>query len=264
MSLLHNKRNREESINDSNSAFRENSIYLNQFKNCFDIMKNNEMKLDENSLYNNKNNNIYDSFQKLFKSINSRKDDIIQNNIIMSPLLRSNLKFRSYLRLKNSDKISPYEKSKLIFPKSISSIFNNKISSSKSKKKSDFSKSMSLKLVSSDELQNNNLDKFPIKLDFCQKDFSEKKNIFDFNSDKKLNQDNLNILGIKSCNFFDNKSLSNSNSVKNNMQYSVKKSNSIQISINNDFLGVNPINTCLFGSPNKNKSINKKFVKKKI
>ena len=266
MSLLHNKRNREESINNSNSALRENSIYLNQFKNCFDIMKNNEMKLDENFLYNNKNNNIYDSFQKLFKSINSRKDDIIQNNLIMSPLLRSNLKFRSYLRLKNSDKISPYEKSKLIFPKSISSIFNNKISSSKSKKKSDFSKNMSLNLVNSDELPNNNLDKFPIKLDFCQKDSSEKKNIFDFNSDKKLNQDNLNILGIKSCNFFDNKSLSNSNSVKNYMQYSVRKTNSFQISINNvnnDFFGVNPINSCLFSSSNKNNSINKKFMKKK-
>ena len=48
------------------------------------------------------------------------------------------------------------------------------------------------------------------------------------------------------------------------MQYSVKKTNSIQISINNDFFGVNPINTSLFGSPNKNKSINKKFVKKNI
>ena len=262
MSLLHNKRNREEIINDSNSPFNENNQYLNQFKNCFDIMKNNEIKLDENSIYNNNKNNIYDGFQKLFKSINSRKDDLIQNNIIMSPLLRSNLKIHSYLKLKNSDKISPYDKSKILFPKCISSIFNNKISSPSNKNKSDFSKSMSFKLVNSDELLNN-IDKFPIKLDFCQKDYSEKKNIFDFNSDKKSNIDNMNILGIKSCNFFDNKSFSNTNSNKKNMQYSIQKANSLQISINNDYLGVNPINTCLFSSPNRNNLINKKFVKKK-
>ena len=199
MSLLQNKRNREESIND------------------FDIKKNSQMKLDENSSCNNKINNI-NSFQKSFKSINSRKDDIFQNNRIISPLLRSNLQFLSYLRLKNSDKLSPNEKTKLIFPKNISSIFNNKISSSNSKKKSDFSRSISLKLVNSDELPNNNLDKFPI--DFGQNDYSEKENIFDFNSDKQLNQDNLNILGVKSCKFFGNKSLCNSNSIKNNMQYS--------------------------------------------
>ena len=72
--------------------------------------------------------------------------------------------------------------------------------------------------MNSDELPKNNIDKFPI--DCCQNDYSEKENIFDFNSDKQSNQDNLNILGVKSCKFFDNKSLCNSNSIKNNMQYS--------------------------------------------
>ena len=264
MSLLHNKRNRDESINDS-STFKENALYLNQFKNCFDIMKNNEMKLEDNSIYNNKNN-VYDSFQKIFKSITSRKDDNNQNNIIMSPLLRSNIKLHSLLKLKNSDKISPNDKSKILFPKCISSIFNNKISPPNSKNKSIFSPFSSFKLAKNfncDELLNNNTEKFPIKLDFYQNNFSEKKNnLFDLYSDKKINQDNLNVLGIKSSNFFDNKSFSNSNSNKKNMnlQLSVQKNNSRQISNNNDFLGINHINTSLFTSPYKNNNpINKKF-----
>ena len=269
MSLLHNKRNRDESLNDSNSTFKENTYLLNKFNNCFDIMRNNEILLEENSSNNINKNNTYDIFQKMFPSINSRKNDIFQNNIIMSPLIRSNIFIDSFQKLKIFDRISTSnDKSKIIFPKLNSSLFNNKVSPN-NKKKFIFSPFSSFKLEKNfncEGLLNNNADKFPLKLDFSQNNFSEKKNIFEFNSEKKIKQENINNLGVKSYNFFDNK-LNSSNSNKKSIQYSIQKRNSLQIHNNKDFLENNPINTSLFNSvidknndTNKN---NKRFEKSK-
>ena len=177
MSLLQNKRNRDDSLNDSNSTLKENIFQINQFKNCFDIIKNNENILEE--MYsNNINNNTNDIFQKMFKSINSRKDDYAQNNIIMSPLMRSNLFIDSFKNFKNFGKISASnDKSKIPFPRLNSSIFNKKISPN-NKNKFIFSPFSSFKLeknLNCEEFLNNNVEKFPLKLDFCQNNFSENK-----------------------------------------------------------------------------------------
>jgi hypothetical protein len=261
MSLLQNKRNRDDSLNDSNSTLKENIFQINQFKNCFDIIKNNENILEE--MYsNNINNNTNDIFQKMFKSINSRKDDYAQNNIIMSPLMRSNLFIDSFKNFKNFGKISASnDKSKIPFPRLNSSIFNKKISPN-NKNKFIFSPFSSFKLeknLNCEEFLNNNVEKFPLKLDFCQNNFSEKNSIFEFNSDKKINQDNINLLEVKQHNFFDNKLFNNTNntSQKNN-QSSDQKGKSHQLSSKKDYPKMNPINTCLFNSVNDNKNtINK-------
>ena len=251
MSLLHNKRKRDESSNESNTIFKDNNL---QFKNCLDIMNNNENILQDNNSSNINKNNNYDIFQKMFVSINSRKDDINPNNIVMSPLFRSSLFFNSFQKIKN---FMSNDKSKVVFPKSNSSVFKNKISSN-NKNKFLFSPSSSFKLEKNYNCEgflNNNFDKDPLRLDFGQINFSEKKNIFELNSENKLNDDNrYNIFGIKQNNFFDNILLNNSNTKsnkKNNRsQLSIQKGDILEISNKIDFLGTNPINTSLFTKKN--------------
>ena len=255
MSLLHNKRKRDESSNESNTIFKDNNL---QFKNCLDIMNNNENILQDNNSSNINKNNNYDIFQKMFVSINSRKDDINPNNIVMSPLFRSSLFFNSFQKIKN---FMSNDKSKVLFPKSNSSVFKNKISSN-NKNKFLFSPSSSFKLEKNYNCEgflNNNFDKDPLRLDFGQINFSEKKNIFELNSENKLNDDNrYNIFGIKQNNFFDNILLNNSNTKSNkknnHSQLSIQKGDILEISNKIDFLGINPINTSLF---TKKKIINK-------
>ena len=255
MSLLHNKRKRDESSNESNTIFKDNNL---QFKNCLDIMNNNENILQDNNSSNINKNNNYDIFQKMFVSINSRKDDINPNNIVMSPLFRSSLFFNSFQKIKN---FMSNDKSKVLFPKSNSSVFKNKISSN-NKNKFLFSPSSSFKIEKNYNFEgflNNNFDKDPLRLDFGQINFSEKKNIFELNSENKLNDDNrYNIFGIKQNNFFDNILLNNSNTKSNkknnHSQLSIQKGDILEISNKIDFLGINPINTSLF---TKKKIINK-------
>ena len=269
MSLLKNKRNRDDSLNDSNSTLKENIFQMNQFKNCFDIIKNNENILEEMYSNNINKNNTNDIFQKMFRSINSRKDDYAQNNLIMSPLIRSSLFIDSFKNYKNFGKISASnDKSKIQFPRLNSSIFNKKISPN-NKNKFIFSPFSSFKLeknLNCEEFLNNNVDKFPLKLDFCQNNFSEKNSIFEFNSDKKINQDNVNLFEVKQYNFFDNK-LFNNNINQKNIQSSAKRGKSLQLSNNKDYPKMNHINTCLFNSTTDNiNTINKnskKFEKNK-
>ena len=113
MSLLLNKRKRDESPKEYNNINSDNNPQFNQSKNYFDFLNNNDNILEENNSNNNKNN-AYDLFQQMFISINSKKEDINQNNIIMSPLFRSSLFFGSFQKLKNFDKIASSDKSKII------------------------------------------------------------------------------------------------------------------------------------------------------
>ena len=256
MSLLQNKRKREESFNESNTTFKDNNL---QYKNGLDIMNNNENILQENinSSNINKNNNC-DIFQKMFVSINSRKDDINQNNIIMSPLFRSSLFFNSFHKIKN---YMSNDKSKLPFPKSNSSVFKNKLSSN-NKNKFSFSPTSSFNLdknYNCEGLSNNNYEKFPLRLDFGQFNFSEKKNIYELNSENKINDENrYNNFGIRQSNFFNNISLDNSNTKSNHKKdqshLSIQKGDILEMSNNIDFQGNNPINTSIF---TKNTQINK-------
>lgn len=93
MSLLLNKRNRDESPNEYNNINinSENNFQIKNTKNYLDYINNNNDNISED----NASNNIKDLelFQQMFNSINSRKEDINQNNIIMSPLFRSSLFF---------------------------------------------------------------------------------------------------------------------------------------------------------------------------
>ena len=257
MSLLQNKRNRDDSPNDSDSTLKENIFQTFQFKNCFDIVKNNENILEEMYSNNINKNNTNDIFQKMFKSINSRKDTHVKNNIIMSPLICSSLFIDSFKKFKNLGKISASnDKSKIPFPQLNSSLFNKKISPN-NRNKFFFSPFSSFKLEKNsniDEFLNNNADKFPLKLDFCQNNFSEKKSIIEYNSDKKLKQDNTNVLEVKQYNFFDNKLFSNNNNIKQKSNsFGVKNGKSLQFSSNKDNQKVNSINTCLFNSFIENK-----------
>ena len=262
MSFLHNKRKRDESSNESNTIFKDNNI---QFKNSLDIMNNNEnISQDNNNSSNINNNNNYDIFQKMFVSINSRKDDINPNNIIMSPLFSSSLFFNSFQKIKNC---MSNDKTKVPFPKSNSS--KNKLSSN-NKNKFLFSPSSSFKLDKNYNCEgflnnNNNYDKFPLHLDFAQFNFSEKKNIFELNSENKINDENrYNNFSVKQNIFFDNilfnnsniKSNQNNNNVQSNL--SIKKGEVFESSNNLDCQATNPINTSLLAKSdliNKNKKV---------
>ena len=262
MSFLHNKRKRDESSNESNTIFKDNNL---QFKNSLDIMNNNEnLSQDNNNSSNINKNNNYDIFQKMFVSINSRKDDINPNNIIMSPLFRSSLFFNSFQKIKN---YMSNDKSKIPFPKSNSSVFKNKLSSN-NKNKFLFSPSSSFKLdknYNCEGFLNNNYDKFPLRLDFAQFNFSEKKNIYELNSENKINDENrYNNFSIKQNNFFDNILFNNSNiksnqnNINNQSHLSIKKGEIFDSSNNLDFPATNPINTSLFAKNdfiNKNKKV---------
>lgn len=259
MSFLHNKRKRDESSNESNTIFKDNNL---QFKNGLDIINNSENILQDNNNSSNINNNNIDIFQKMFDSINSRKDDINPNNIIMSPLFRSSLFFNSIQKIKN---YMSNDKAKIPFPKSNSSVFKNKLSSN-NKNKFLFSPSSSFKLdknYNCEGLLNNNYDKFPLRLDFGQFNFSEKKNIYELNSENKINDENrYNNFSIKQNNFFDNILLNNSN-IKSNQKnirshLSIQKGEIFENSNNFNFPGTNPINTSIFAKNsifNKNKKV---------
>ena len=96
-----------------------------------------------------------------------------------------------------------------------------------------------------------------MNLDFAHFNFSEKKNVFELNSDNKINNDNkVDIFGNKITNFFDSNIFNNTNN-KNRKQSPISsKGNNItdkmQLSKSIDFIGVNPINTSLFMTKNTN------------
>ena len=218
MSLLNSKRNRDESSNKSNTLIKDNSLEFSQFKNDFSNINN------ENILDDNMSNNNYDLFQKIFNSVNSRKESINQNNIIMSPIFRSSVFLGSIQKNKNIDKMISNDNSKIVLPKSKSSFLKNKVSTN-NKKKSLFSPFSSFKLEKKfnyDGFVNNNYEKLPLRLDFGLYNFSDKKNMFGQNSENKTNEENntFDIFGSKTKNFFANpilnKSLSNNNTNSNN------------------------------------------------
>ena len=264
MSLLLNKRKRDESPKEYNNINSDNNPQFNQSKNYFDFLNNNDNILEENNSNNNKNN-AYDLFQQMFISINSKKEDINQNNIIMSPLFRSSLFFGSFQKLKNFDKIVSSDKSKIILSNPNSSFLKNKTSPNY-KKNLFLSPSSSFKINKNynyEGFMNNKFDKFPLHLDFGQFNFSDKKNVLDLNSENKINEDNkIDIFGNRLINFFDNIIFNNSNNKnkKENLLSEQKEDNltdKLQNSNKKDFIGVNPINTSLFMTTNKNNKISK-------
>ena len=259
MSLLLNKRNRDESPNEYNNINSDNNFQIKNTKNYFDCINNNDNTSEDNASNNIKELEL---FQQMFNSINSRKEDINQNNIIMSPLFRSSLFFGSIQKLKNIDKvIQSNDKIKFVSsnPNSNLSFLKNKTSSN-NKNKLFFSHSSSLNIDKNICDGFNNFDKFPLNLDFVHFNFSEKKNAFELNSDNKINNDNkIDIFGNKITNFFDSNIFNNTNN-KNRKQspISSQKGNNItdklQISKSNDLIGNNPINTSLFMTKNTNKN----------
>ena len=265
MSLLNNKRKRNDFFNYSDSTlFKDN--YL-QFKNGLDIISNNENVLEDNISYNNNKNNTYDLFQKMFKSINSRTEAINQNNIIMSPLFRSSLFFGSFKKIKSFNKMISNDKSNILH-KSNSSALKKLSPNNKNKFFSPFS---SFKLEKSNNELINNFDKLPIRLDFGQINFSEKKNINEINSVIKNREDTTSdILGINLNNFFGSSLLNKNNNNSNKKEKMLNIQKGLHITNNNDLIGTNPINTSLFISKRKvnpfhNKKVsvnkNKKVIK---
>ena len=267
MSLLNNKRKRNDfSYYSDATLFKDNFL---QFKNL-DIINNNENILEDNICNNNKNN-TYDLFQKMFKSINSRTEAINQNNIIMSPLLRSNLFFGSFHKIKSFDKMVSNDKSNILHKLNSSAL---KKLSPNNKNKLFFSPFSSFKLEKSNNELINNFDKLPLRLDFGQINFSEKKNINELNSAIKNSEENTSdILGMNQNNFIGSSLLNKNNNNSNNKQNTKNMLNiqkGLHITKNTDIIGINPINTSLFISKRKvntfhNKKVsvnkNKKIVK---
>lgn len=204
MSLLLNKRNRDESPNEYNNINinSENNFQIKNTKNYLDYINNNNDNISED----NASNNIKDLelFQQMFNSINSRKEDINQNNIIMSPLFRSSLFFGSIQKLKNIDKlIQSNDKSKFVSSDHNSNLsFLKNKTSSNNKNKLFFSHNSSLNIDKNLCDGFTNFDKFPLNLDFTHFNFSEKKNAFELNSENKVNNENkIDIFEIKSLIF---------------------------------------------------------------
>ena len=271
MSLLLNKRNRDESPNEYNNINinSENNFQIKNTKNYLDYINNNNDNISED----NASNNIKDLelFQQMFNSINSRKEDINQNNIIMSPLFRSSLFFGSIQKLKNIDKlIQSNDKSKFVSSDHNSNLsFLKNKTSSNNKNKLFFSHNSSLNIDKNLCDGFTNFDKFPLNLDFTHFNFSEKKNAFELNSENKVNNENkIDIFGNKITNFFDSNIFNNTNN-KNRKQSPISsqkgnKADKLQLSKSNDFIGVNPINTSLFmtKNPNKNKKLKHHIITK--
>ena len=263
MSLLNNKRKRNDFSNYSDATlFKDNFL---QFKNGLDIINNNENILEDNICNNNKNN-AYDLFQKMFKSINSRTEAINQNNIIMSPLFRSSLFFGSFQKIKSFDKMVSNDRSNILH-KLNSSALKKLSPNNKNKFFSPFS---SFNLEKSNNELVNNFDKLPLRLDFGQINFSEKKNINELNSANKNGDENVSDnLGFSLNNFLGSSLLnSNNNNNNSNNKQNSKNMLNIQKGFNitkkNDFIGINPINTSLFISKRKiNTFHNKKVSVKK-
>ena len=88
MSFLLNKRKRDDSSNDFNSLPNVDTSKNYQENNNINIPE--ELLIEENNNNNidniQKNENKLDPFQVMFQSINSRKDDQNNNNMILSPL----------------------------------------------------------------------------------------------------------------------------------------------------------------------------------
>ena len=175
MSLLLNKRKRDETSNDSNLIPNDNTSKNNQEN----ISSNNQEELlEENNLDIIQKNSKYDAFQMMFRSINSRQDDI-NKNMILSPLC-SNLFFGSFQKIKNFDKLAASNvKSGVILSKSNSSFINNK------KGKMFLSPENNFNFETL--FNNNNNDKMKINLDLDLFNISDKKNIFYSNIDNRIN-----------------------------------------------------------------------------
>ena len=197
MSLLLNKRKRDEPSNDSNLIPNDNTSK----NNIENISSNNQEELlEENNLDIIQKNSKYDAFQMMFRSINSRQDDI-NKNMILSPLC-SNLFFGSFQKIKNFDKLAASNvKSGVILSKSNSSFINNK------KGKMFLSPENNFNFETF--FNNNNNDKMKINLDLDLFNISDKKNIFDSNIDNRINEENNNELFLKQNNFFENDILGN-------------------------------------------------------
>ena len=275
MSLLLNKRKRDEDINDPNSLRNDDTSKNFNENNNMNIPE--DLLIEENNMDKEKNNNKLDAFQMMFQSINSRKDELNNNNMILSPLC-SNLFIGSFQKLKNIDKIvGSNVKSGFVLSKSNSSLLKNK------KNNKTFFTPSSIEMENNFNFEtffnnnNNNNEKMKINLDFDMFNVSEKKNIFDLNNDNKFNDDinnNINdIFGIKPANnFFENiktinndifcsgnnpqeKKIQNKNSndnenERNNLTQKEEKNN-LEIQIN----------TSLFASSDNNKPLNNQKIK---
>ena len=225
MSLLLNKRKRDESMNDSNSLRNEDTSKIHQENNNINIPE--DLLIEENNIDNAHKNNKLDAFQMMFQSRNSRKEDPNNNNMIFSPLC-SNLFFGSFQKLKNFDKIvSSNVKSGIVLSKSNSSFLKNK------KNNKLFFTPSALEMENNFNFEtlfnnnnNNNNEKMQLNLDFDFFNLSEKKNIYDLNNDIKLNEEmnnnninnNINdIFNIKPTNnFFENDKNMNNDSFHSN------------------------------------------------
>ena len=229
MSLLLNKRKRDESMNDSNSLRNEDTSKIHQENNNINIPE--DLLIEENNIDNAHKNNKLDAFQMMFQSRNSRKEDPNNNNMIFSPLC-SNLFFGSFQKLKNFDKIvSSNVKSGIVLSKSNSSFLKNK------KNNKLFFTPSALEMENNFNFEtlfnnnnNNNNEKMQLNLDFDFFNLSEKKNIYDLNNDIKLNEEinnnninnNINdIFNIKPTNnFFENdKNINNNESFHSNENF---------------------------------------------
>ena len=280
MSLLLNKRKREESLNDSNYILNDNASKNNLENN---ITNNQEDLLEENNnLDNTIKNNKNDAFQIMFRSINSRKDDI-NNNMILSPLC-SNLFFNSFQKLKNFDKLAASNlKSGIVLSKSNSSFANNKKNKlfftpySPDENNNNNNNDNNDNNFNFETFCNNNInEKTKINLDLDLFNVSDKKNIFDLNIDNKMNEDTGNdLFAIKQNKFFENiKNLqdidllgigdgdkdrydSDSKNKKNENVETSKEENNIDNKNNKGFVGQININTNIFQS-SKIQNINTK------
>jgi hypothetical protein len=253
MNFLLNKRKREESNNQINNLPNEETSKNYPENNNSNIPE--DLLIEENNFDNTQKNNKLDAFQAMFQSINSRKEDPNNNNMILSPLC-SNLFFGSFQKIKNLDKfVGSNIKSGVALAKSNSSFLKNK------KNKMFFTPS-SLEMENNFNFEtffnDNNKEKMQINLDFDMFN-SGKKNFFDINNENKFNEDNMNnndIFGMKqTSNFFENFKNNNINNElifgqednpqeKKNLEKEEK--NNIEIEIN----------TSLFPSSNTNKLIN--------
>ena len=275
MSLLLNKRKRNESANDSNSLRNEDTSKNIQENNNMNIPE--DLLLEENNFNNPNKKTKLDAFQMMFQSINSRKEDQNNNNMILSPLC-SNLFFGSFQKLKNIDKIvGSNVKSGIVLSKSNSSFLKNK------KNNKMFFSPSSIEMENDFNFEtffnNNNNEKMKLNLDLDMFNFSEKKNIFDLNHENKFNNEDINnnisnnfndIFGLKQTNSFENiKNINNDSfdsceipqvkkeeNEKNNLTQKEEKNN-LEIQIN----------TSLFSTSKPNKALNiqkSKTIKNKI
>ena len=186
MNFLLNKRKREESNNQINNLPNEETSKNYPENNNSNIPE--DLLIEENNFDNTQKNNKLDAFQAMFQSINSRKEDPNNNNMILSPLC-SNLFFGSFQKIKNLDKfVGSNIKSGVALAKSNSSFLKNK------KNKMFFTPS-SLEMENNFNFEtffnDNNKEKMQINLDFEMFN-SGKKNFFDINNENKFNEDNMN------------------------------------------------------------------------